>query len=257
MDSNDYVTIEHILSEVTSVVNDTEYRSGLSKGWYISRIQDALQELAFDTFFDIQTRDYDFPSGNLQMELPKNCFNIREIYGWNGSCCSPQTSAVIYTKRLFNNKGGNGRGYTAQVKRPGETIGTDPFQPNYSNDGTFTGFPENVYTCNIQNGIIMFSSSCEAFQKVRIVFNGMGGEIGDLPIVPRFFERAVNDYVKMLFYEKKMGEDPRMYSGLYDRAKARYDDWGGNWKKAEKRIKLMNAKERADYKEYLAAIYVK
>lgn len=257
MNSNDFLSFEHVLSEVTSVVNDAEYRSGVSKGWYISRIQDALQELAFDTFFDIVTRDFDFPTGNLALEMPTNCFNIREIYGWNGSCCSPTTSAIIYIKRLYNNKGGDGRGYTAQVKKSGETIGTDPFQPNYYNDGTFGNFPEAKFFCNIQEGKIMFSSSCQFFQKVRLVYNGMGGEIGDVPYIPRMFERAVNDYVKMMFYEKKMGEDERKYGRLYDRAKARYDDWNGNWKKAEKRIKTMDQKTRSDYKEYLAAIYVK
>jgi len=103
----------------------------------------------------------------------------------------------------------------------------------------------------------MFSNSCSSFQKVRLVYNGMGGEIGDVPYIPRMFERAVNDYVKMMFYEKKMGEDERKYGRLYDRAKMRFDDWNGNWQKAIKRIKTMDSKTRSDYKEYLGAIYVK
>lgn len=257
MQSADFLSIDHVLAEVLVTVNDREYRSGMTKGWYISRIQDALQELAFDTFFDVITRDFDFPSSNLVMDLPTNCFNIREIYGWNGSCCSPQSSAVIYIKRLYNNKGGNGRGYTAQVKKAGETIGTDPFQPNYHNDGTFGNFNEAKFFCNLQNGKLMFSSSCSAFQKVRLVYNGMGGEIGDVPSIPRFFERAINDYVEERFYLAKKGEDPRKYRTSWMDAKQKLDDWNGNWQKAIKRVKMMDTKQRSDYAEYLAAIYVK
>ena len=51
MQSNDFCSVEHLLAEITSTLNDTEFRSGFSKGWYISRIQDALQELSFDTFW--------------------------------------------------------------------------------------------------------------------------------------------------------------------------------------------------------------
>ncbi len=44
MTANDFVSIDHILSDVTSTVNDMEFKKGFSKGWYVSRIQDAMQE---------------------------------------------------------------------------------------------------------------------------------------------------------------------------------------------------------------------
>jgi hypothetical protein len=40
-------------------------------------------------------------------------------------------------------------------------------------------------------------------------------------------------------------------------AKQKLDDWNGNWQKAIKRVKMMDTKQRSDYAEYLAAIYVK
>jgi hypothetical protein len=105
MNSNDFVSVNHILAEVSMTLDDAEYRKGFSIGWYTSRIQDALQELAFDTFFDTVTIDKDMPKKTLSLELPKNVFNIREIYLYNGSCCSPSTSQVVWYKRLYNNNG--------------------------------------------------------------------------------------------------------------------------------------------------------
>ena len=254
MNSNSFVSVNHILAEVTATLNDREYRNGLSKGWYISRIQDALQELAFDSFYQKITRDFDFPSDDLKIEMPANAFNLREIYGWNGSCCSPQTSAIIYPKRLFNNKGGDGRGYTARVKKTGESIGNDPFQPNYTNDGNFTNYPDVKYSYNIQNGVIMFSSSCAGFQKIRLVYNGIGVEdIGDYPSVPRFFERAINDYIAERYYAVKQGEDPRMWVTMHDRALAQLNDYrDGNWHKSIRRVKFMDTAEKEGYEEYFS-----
>jgi hypothetical protein len=254
MNTNSFCTIEHILSEVTASLNDREYRSGFSKGWYISRIQDALQELSFDTFYQVVTRDYDFPTSTLQMEMPSNAFNLREIYGWNGACCSPQSSAIIYPKRLYNNKGGNGRGYTARVKKTGESIGNDPFHPNYANDGNFRNYPDAKYFYNIQNGLIMFSSSCAGFLKVRLIFNGIGiDNVGDVPIIPRFFERAINDYVEERFYNAKKAEDPRKYRILWADAYGRLTDYvNGAWAKAIKRVKYMDKAEAEAYSDYLS-----
>lgn len=257
MNHNDYVSIDHILAEVTQTLNDVEFRNGFSKGWYVSRIQDALQELAFDSFFQVITRDFDFPSGTLAMDLPKNCFNIREIYGWNGGCCSPQTSAPIYIKRLYNNKGGNGRGYTAQIKGSGGTIGTDPYNPSYYNDPTFSGYPSGLYYCNIQDGRLMFSSSCAAFPKIRLVYNGMGGEIGDLPIIPRFFERAINDYVEERYFAAMKSRDRRAHAVNWQEAYQKLTAFGGNWQKAIRRVAKMDSKAKADYDKYLAAFQIK
>lgn len=259
MNANSFCTAEHIIAEVTHALSDQEFRNGFTKGWYMSRIQDALQELSFDSHVFKITRDLDYPSETHQMEMPENAFNVLELYGWNGSCCSPSTSSVIYPKRLYNNKGGNGTGYTARVKRTGETMGNDPFQPNYFNDGNFTNYPEAKYWYNIHNGLIMFSTGCATFQKIRIVYNGIGIEkMGDIPTIPNFFERAINDYIAERFYFVKMGQDPRMYASLYDRAAAKLNDYvNGNWHKAIKRVKMMDSSEVAAYNDYLANPYHK
>lgn len=271
MQANDFVSINHLLAEATANVNDRNFRQGFSKGWYVSRIQDALQELAFDTFYQKLTRDYTFPTDKLAMEMPKNAFNIREIYLFNcgceedsttGStseacdsnceCCKPTTSVIVHWKRLYNNRGMGGF-YTAKVREDGNSR-IDPFFDYNSPESFITSRGTNYYA-NIVNGLIMFSPDSRSFNKVRLVYNGMGGEIGDEPIVPRFFERAVIDYVEERFYNAKKAEDPRRYRTLWSDAYQRINDLRiGSWRKAQMRISSMNTFEKESLEEYISEI---
>ena len=49
-----------ILSDVLKLADDESFKDN-SKGYYMSLIQQALQELAFDTFFDVRTEFFDVP----------------------------------------------------------------------------------------------------------------------------------------------------------------------------------------------------
>lgn len=258
MNSNDFISVSHILSEVTSIVNDNEYKNGFSKGWYVSRIQDALQELSFDTFFDTRTLDFDFPRETLAFQLPSNLFNVKELYLFNGTCCSTPSSQRVYWKRQYNNKG-NGNGYTAKVKDGGGQADIDPYIPSSHNFVNHDfGWYGVKYYANIDNGMIMFSSDCRAFTRFRIIANGMGGDIGDMPIIPRFFERAINDYVKLMYYEGMKARDPRKYRVLWsDTYQQCYDRENGSWPKARKRISSMDSWEKEALEEYISAMYHK
>lgn len=256
MTSNDYVSIEHLLAEVTATVNDTDYKKGFPKGWYISRLQDAMQELSFDTFWLKVQQDVVMPE-NCQLEMPKNTFNIREIYLYNGSLCNPQKTQMVYWKRLFNNTA-SGDGYTAQVKDDGSN-GSDIYQPNQRvYTGNMQGFYGPKYYYNVLNGLVMFSRECKGYSFVRIVYNGMGVENGDLPVIPRFFERAVVDYVEEKFYNAMKARDVRMYRPLWTDAYQKLNDLvNGSWNKAKKRIKAMDSKEKASMEEYISSMYHK
>lgn len=257
MNSNDFVTVDHILAEVLVSVNDKDLRRGFAQGWYVSRIQDALQELSYDTFFDEHTIDLDVPKDTLAMPMPKNAFNIREIHLYNGDCCSPTTSQVVHWKRLYNN-GGDGEGYTARVKDLGEGGDSDPFLPDHFNSNSSYYYLGTKYFANVQNGTLMFSSDCRNFSKVRLVVNGMGGAIGDLPIIPRFFERFINDYVEERFYNAMKGREPRKYRGLHRDAKeAMLDPRDGSAKKARMRISQMDTWEKDSLEEYISSMFHK
>jgi hypothetical protein len=256
MNANDFVDVEHLLAEITSTVNDTDYKKGFPKGWYISRIQDALQELSIDTFWLTAIFDYEIPT-NFQIPIPENTFNLREIYAYQGSLCNPVKTQVVYWKRLFDNRY-DGQGYTARVKDDGSN-GADIFQPNQR---TYTrnlqGYYGPKYYYNIEEGLLMLSKDCQAFPYIRLKFNMMGSSIGDKPVVPRFFERAVVDYVKTKFYDAMKSRDPRMYRPLWVDAKEDLEDLThGSWNKAKKRIKTMDTSAKSSMEEYISSMYHK
>jgi hypothetical protein len=88
--------------------------------------------------------------------------------------------------------------------------------------------------------------------------NGMGVPNGDLPIVPRFFERAVVDYVEEKFYNAMKSRDPRMYRPLWSDASLKLNDLtNGSWNKARKRIKAMDTREKESMEEYISSMYHK
>ena len=86
----------------------------------------------------------------------------------------------------------------------------------------------------------------------------MGVENGDLPVIPRFFERAVVDYVKVKFLEAMKIREPRVYRALWADAKDDLENLTtGSWNKARKRIKAMDSKEKASMEEYISSMYHK
>jgi hypothetical protein len=242
MNSNDFVSINDILRDVTVAVDDQSYDKGLPKGYYIRQVQQAVEELAFDTYFQTITDDIEYPENNV-LEMPSNCFNIKEIYLYNGTCGDPQESRWVYYKRHYNNSQG-GDNYTAKRK---ESIPTDP----YLN----TGGETNLYYANIENGVIMFSSNCDAYSYVRLVYNGMGSEISEVPLIPRVFRQAVIDFARVKILTHFAMRNPQFRFAL---GQAQEDMYGmgfnkpGSWKTAQRRIKGMNTWEKENYKEYFS-----
>jgi hypothetical protein len=255
MNANDFTSVEKIIAEVTQSVNDKEFKKGFKKGWFVSRIHDALQELAFDTYYLKVQHDFEIPQ-NLQLKMPEDVFNIREIYIYEGELCNPINTQVVYHKRLFNNTY-EGDGYTARVKDDGSNSG-DAFQPNQRIFAwNRQGFYGPKYYYNVQNGLIMFSQECRAFPYVRIIFNGMGGPEGDTPVIPRFFQRAIVDYVEERYYNAMKGREPRTYRTLWADAQARLDSYTGYWAKARKRVSSMDSAEKESMEEYISSMYHK
>lgn len=238
--SNDYLSVNHVLAEVSMACGDKDFRNGFSKGWYVSRIQDALQEIAIDTFYQKITDDFDIPS-NLNLEMPDNSFNIRLMIAYTGACCVPSTSAVIHWKRNYNNKG-KVDGALTRHEGTGRANTSDPILPS-------TRGIDNLYYAAVQEGVISFSPAVAQFDKVRITYNGMGIQVGDTPVIPRFFERAVNSYVRTQFWLAKLSLEPRKWIGLYDRAVIEYSK---EMEKAKLRMLSMNSWERESLNEYIS-----
>lgn len=255
MTQNDFVTVDHILSEVTTLVGDQDMRKGVPKGRYISWIQKAVQELAMDTYFFKKVIDAELPE-NCQYELPTDIFNIREIYMYNGSLCNPQNTQNVYWKRLFNNMS-NGGGYTAKVKDDNSNF-ADIFVPNQSYNRRFNdyGFTGKKYYFNTYNGVLMLSNDCKGFTYFRVIANSFGGVKGDMPIIPRFFEAAIIDFTKAKYFEMMKNRDPRMYRVLWMDAKNDLENLStGSWKTARNRVKIMDTAEKESIEEYTSSMF--
>lgn len=255
MDSSEKISANSIIAEVLPLVGDTELRLGLTLGYYKSAVQQAIEKMALETFYEVITSDFVMPKTSLQDNLPKNCFNIREIYCWSGACCSPETSVVVHYKRLYNNKPG-GVNYTANRKESGNQ---DPFYSPYFNGFRTIQAPGDspggtsfdLHYANVQNGLIMFSSSCASFDNYRIVYNGMGGDIGDAPVIPRIIRDTVIDFVIERVYRALMAKEPRLYRILWrDAYDHLYNRENGTFYSSLRRLSSLSAWKRENYRQY-------
>jgi len=250
-----FVSIDGILADVLKVVKDGSTKLN-SKGWYTSQIQQALEELSFDTFFAEHNSSFDVPS-NLRLNMPKGAFNLRAIYAFNGDHCVIANSQRLYSKRNFINSD-SGVGYVAADKY---FNGNDQFVKNRgASTSDSNNRPTGVNYYSIQNGMIMLSESCLNFQKIMLVYNGIMTDIGEAPIVPQFFRQAVKDYVTILALETKMTDtigtnEYNHWANLkYSYEGKMNHPYDGSWIKAERRSKQMNNAERRDIKTYMSRL---
>lgn len=247
---HNYVSVNEILADVLKVVGDEDFKVN-SPGYYKSQIQQALEELAFESFFDQQSRAFDVPK-DFRLEMPRGAFNIKNIYLFNGDECVINNSTPVYNKRNFINSK-SGQGYVANNKG---NNGNDRFHKQ-----TFgTTMPSNLYFYAIQNGDIMLSSNCGAFEKVFIEYSGTGGDIGDDPIVPLFLRQAVKDYVAVKALEVKLAQVPtaefnRWVMILNIQKENKGSDYSGSWFEAQRRVRRLDDKERKDIKENMQKMY--
>jgi hypothetical protein len=257
-----FVTVNEILSDVLKQVDDERYEIN-SRGYYISLVQQALEGLAFDTFFDIKHEDFEFPKDELRLEMPIGSFNVRHIYIYNGDKCVISNAQKVWWKRHYY-PAKKGNGYFADNRGNNSR---DPFFPsNNFNVRDANGLiispsqqstVDHSYYYNIQNGEIMFSSACRTFSKVHVEFNGTGCEIGDLPIIPMFLREAVQDFTTEATLRIRMARpDGKQWGGLwqiYAKRLNRDTEYGlgtGSWQRASYRVKTLSASKRADFGEY-------
>lgn len=256
MTVNDFTTAERIISIASKNVNDSEHKNGFSRGWYMSHIQQAMQDLAIESKIFKHHQHEEIPS-NLQVTVPKGVIDIREIYVYNGEICNPTSTQVVHWKRLFYNKP-SGEGYFARVKDDGSNP-DDIFLPNQSNlrRGNARNYRGTKYYYNVDNGVIMLSRDCASYPYIHVVYNGMGGEIGDKPVIPRIFERAIVDFLEERYYNAMKGRNPRTFRVLWGDAQDRLDSPRGAWNKAIRRVKGMDRHQQESMNEYISSMYHK
>jgi hypothetical protein len=259
-----FCTIEEILHDVTNQVDD-ERMEFLSKGFYVSQIQQCLEELAFETFFDKQQMDFNMPKDRI-LDLPAGFWNPEIVYVFYGDSCVVGRSQKVWWKRNFNSRKtgyfGINKGFNPSdpfLDNNGLWQNRRLLEPNDLNLIRYRSNFENNYYYNIVNGQMHFSLKCATFEKIHIEFHGTGCPIGEVPFIPLFFRQTVKDYVCEVGLRIRLAKDkdPRWKNlwTIYDRNLNKYGDHGfckGSWYNAEYRMKTMNASDRNDLKEYLS-----
>ncbi len=238
MTINDFHSPEYIIRQASMRVGDPDKNHGMSEGWYLTQVRRALDELSFDSKFQTLTVDELMPT-TLQFEVPKNLFNIKEFYVYNGDCWSPSAAYRVWWKTEYNNTSGTpgGTNYTSGrmdniVNNPSAPF--DPFVPSFGIVGTYE--KETIPYANIQNGIIMFGSFCSTFARFRIVYSGTFGSFDDKPCVPRFLTEAIIDFVCVEYCLMKLAEQPREYGTIYNALNSKANDpIKGTWVRARMR----------------------
>jgi hypothetical protein len=190
METAEVLNVLAVLRPALVRLNDKNLRNGLTKGFYIGLAQDALESLAIKTFYFETYVDRPMPT-NFIDTFPNDFFNVRKLYAFNSSCCSPKSSANIYWKRNFNNQP-NGQGYTALNKDDEQSL--DPFYKGFNGSFIYGNANMKLFA-GAQNGMIMFSSSCSGYSDYRFEYNGMGGDVNKAPVIPRVFRKYIQDYI--------------------------------------------------------------
>ncbi len=234
------LTPNQIIADITPRLNDEEYLL-FTKGRYISMIQQALEELSFDSLLLELYKDYDMPVVTLRVALPEGAFNVRKVYVFNGEFGSVEGMQIVRFKKNYKTLGYD-KGYTAN-----NTDGiTDPFISGQDGYG--------LYWCSpLENGYLVLSPSCANFDKVRIIYNGTLTKVGDTPCVPHIFRQAVKEWVLEQCFGELAGKDPRMYRTIYNDIHTKlYRPFEGTWDKALMRAKSLDTKYMEDMHEYLS-----
>jgi hypothetical protein len=245
MDFKDKVTADDIISEVTLMLNDTAMDKGISYGAYMNSVQRAVEDLHINLFMSTRTMDIEVPKDTLKIEMPDDAFNVREFYLHNGVCCQPGGDmAIVHWKRMYNNSQG-GAGYTAPRK---ETQETDIFfNPLFSGGGPdYRSYP--MYYANIENGLIMFGENCRVYKYFRIVFNTLGGKIGEAMEIPRIVRRCITLMVAKDNCMKLMTRDRMTYQVMYQAISGELDTpRTGALDKAESMLARMGTWKRNEF----------
>lgn len=254
-----FLTPNEILADVIKAVGDEEYRRN-SKGWYISQMQQALEELSFDTLFDDKVIELPM-SDDLNIEMPEFTFNISEAFVFNGDLCEIGAKRNLWHKRNYFTQGNGYLALNTDTNR-------DPFYSNKNFGNSVTEkdqrtFPhkslgnENNFYYNVHNGVIMVSPACRSYQKIGLMINGTGCSVGDMPVIPLFFRQAVKDYLCEVALRNMMVDDNTKGSlwKVYDfnlNKNEQYGFYKGSWYNAKRRVADMDDRERESLKEYLA-----
>jgi hypothetical protein len=236
---SNFGSIKEVLADVLVSLND-EAQKLLTPGFYRSKVKDALDELAFDITFLPVTNDYEIPD-NLIVDIPKGCFNLRQIHIFTGTPDDVQYVENVYWKKGRHTRGAE-TGYTADVHHWNVT---DPFIQVSIDE-------YSMYYFSVQNGRIYLSDACSGFDYVRLTFDGIPSmNLDEVKMVPPEVKKAVTLWATEKCASALKIRDSK-YRAIQADAASQLDEYGlsGAWHEAKMRLRRLDKKQMKDIIEY-------
>jgi hypothetical protein len=205
--TTDYIKPEEVLALATSYTGDRSFRSGFTRGWYLSRLKDAVNDFGVATYLFHKAKDLKL-NQKLQIDIPEGMYNISGVYVMNvtNGCCVPGSFRRVLWKKDFNNHR-NPEDHPAK-RDTGEA------QTFFNYDYEFISDSDKGIFGNVQNNVLMLSPSASSYSHVRIIANHYGSDNGELPPVPRFMKEYIANYISLAFFRGKSAHEPRKYRAL-------------------------------------------
>lgn len=175
MRSNEFVSTEEVIAEASDYLNDTDFTHGVGKSFYELIAHRTIESLALNMFFATTTKDiFNWNEcGTGLIDIPRNCFNIKQIYLFNSSCdkkenpCvtdfNPNCYKVINTSQKFS----AGQGVYGGVVFNGTFFAVG--SPISINDGNLTAIKQHItesidagdiFTLIIDDNTLILTSTC-------------------------------------------------------------------------------------------------
>jgi len=255
MNTGHYVTPQSLIFNAAGNAGDISF-DYLPKGFYMSLIRDAFRDLNMASHFSEQRQNIPFPERGLSVDLPDDCFSVKNVYIFSGTECVIEKSKKVYWK---NNYYTQGFGSIANNKW---NNGNDPiFQ---SNSIITDNIPEDqnigldLLYYNIQMNKLMLSSNCRgAGNMIHIHYSGTGSSAFDAPIIPIYFKTAIEDFITEAALRFRMANEPekaKVFQYLHQIYSNRLDKNGvrGSWHEAIMLARSMNESQRNELNHYLS-----
>jgi len=242
VNENSFISLNEILADALVALQDEDTRK-LTPGFYRAQVRNGVDELGFDTVFqECPPHDVPMPANHI-ITAPANAYRIKNIQIYTGS-----PDDIGYVQPLYWKKGarteGFEKGYTAN-NHPGNYSDIYYTSPNW-------GDTDIAYFFSYVRGNIYISDSCDSYDYVRIIYDGIpSGVLGDVKLIPPEVRKAIVLWVIekcASFLKIKYPE----YRTVQLDAAAQLDEYGyqGAWHEAKMRLKYLGKKVMRDVAEY-------
>lgn len=243
-----YVSADEIMADVYGLVGDPG-GDRFSDGFMLSQIQQALTELAYDTYFDERTAIIPI-NRCTTLDLPVGMFNIDKVFVFNGNECSNSNTRVVWWAKGWVRKGA-GRGYKEQQGQNHD----DPIME----DVMFSPDVGTLLYWNTLNGKLMLSDACAGFDNVFLKYRGLGCDFKSAPCIPHYLREAVKNMTAIAALKHRFAEDPSRWGVVLETVKRDHFGNGsfsnpGTWVQAKRRVVATDSKARDDISKYLSQL---